>query len=144
MTCKTGSGGTLGRVGELCCPSVAVHAAKGFVNALRKRPCLYSDGLALRVRQTRGSSVAGKAIVRGPQATHASKDYNDRNEHDEPAQTHFKEPRLSLQRSQPQATFAPELDRAEAQTSNCENPRIKRRQKGQFEAVAKRCGHLGT
>ena len=63
MTCKTGSGGALGRVGELCCPSVTVHAAQVFVNAVRKRLCLYGDGLALRVRQARGRSVAGKAIV---------------------------------------------------------------------------------
>jgi hypothetical protein len=51
------------RVRELGCPGVAIHAAKVFVDAMRERLRLDCDGLALRVRQTGGWSVAGKAII---------------------------------------------------------------------------------
>jgi hypothetical protein len=51
------------RVWELGCPCVAIHAANVFVDAMCERLRLDGDGLALRVRQTGGWSVAGKAIV---------------------------------------------------------------------------------
>jgi hypothetical protein len=51
------------RVRELGCPGVAIHAANVFVDAMRERFGLDGDGLALRIRQTGGWSVAGKTIV---------------------------------------------------------------------------------
>jgi hypothetical protein len=62
------------RVRELGCPSVAIHAAKVFVNTMRERLRLHRDGLALRVRQTGGGSVAGKTIIRSPEWCAASKE----------------------------------------------------------------------
>jgi len=51
------------RVRELGSPCVAIQAAKILVDAVRERLALYGDELALRVSQTGGRSVAGKAIV---------------------------------------------------------------------------------